>query len=73
LHSHTFARELKELTEPHVRVEILDVLVDLAAADGEISLPEVNQLRQITSSLGLSQQDYNASQQRHRDKLTSLL
>jgi uncharacterized tellurite resistance protein B-like protein len=72
LHSHAFTRELKELTEPHVRLEILDVLVDLAAADGEISLPEVNQLRQLTVSLGLSQADYNASQARHRDKLTSL-
>jgi uncharacterized tellurite resistance protein B-like protein len=72
LHSHSFTRELKELTEPHVRLEVLDVLVDLAAADGEISLPEVTQLRQITTSLGLSQQDYNASQARHRDKLASL-
>ncbi len=72
LHSHVFTRELKELTEPHVRLEVLDVLVDLAAADGEISLSEVNQLRQLTTSLGLSQADYNESQARHRDKLTSL-
>ena len=69
LHTHTFARDLKTLTEPHVRREVLDVLVDLAAVDGEISLPEVNLLRQLTTSLGLTQDDYNDSQSRHRDKL----
>lgn len=69
LHTHGFTRDLKELTEPHVRQEILDVLVDLAAADGEISLPEVNLMRQLTTALGLTQEDYNASQARHRDKL----
>lgn len=69
LHTHAFSRDLKTLTEPHVRREILDVLLDLAAADGEISLPEVNLLRQLTTSLGLTQDDYNESQARHRDKL----
>ncbi|MFW5740215.1 MAG: TerB family tellurite resistance protein, partial [Myxococcota bacterium] len=68
---HMFTRDLKELTEPHVRREILDVLVDLAAADGEIALPEVNLLRQLTTALGLTQADYNASQARHRDKLAT--
>lgn len=71
LHTHKFTRELKELTEPGVRLEILDVLVDLAAADGEISLPEVNLMRQLVASMGLTQQDYNTSQDRHRDKLAT--
>lgn len=71
LHTHEFTRDLKELTEPHVRLEILDVMVDLAAADGEISLPEVNLMRQLTTALGLSQEHYNASQARHRDKLAT--
>jgi len=71
LHTHGFTRDLKELTEPHVRLELLDVMVDLAAADGEISLPEVNLLRQLTTALGLSQELYNASQARHRDKLVT--
>ena len=71
LHTHGFARDLKELTERDVRLEILDVLVDLAAADDEISLPEVNMMRQLTTSLGLTQPDYNASQERYREKLAS--
>lgn len=71
LHTHQFCRDLKRLTEPHVRREILEVLVDLAAVDGEISLPEVNLLRQLTTTLGLSQDDYNTSQARHRDKLST--
>lgn len=70
LHTHGFTRDLKELTEPHVRAEILDVLVDLAAADGQITLPEVNLMRQLTTALGLGQDDYNRSQERHRDKLS---
>ena len=72
VHSHAFTRDLKRLTERNVRLEVLDVLVDLAAADGVIVLSEVNQLRQITTSLGLTQDDYNASQARHIDKLEAL-
>lgn len=67
-----YARALRELTEPGQRREILDVLVDLAAADEEITVAETNVLRQTATALGLSQHDYNASQQRHRDKLKVL-
>lgn len=67
-----YARALRELTEPGQRREILDVLVDLAAADDEITVAETNVLRQTATALGLSQDDYNASQQRHRDKLKVL-
>ena len=38
-------------------------------ADGEITVPEVNLMRQLTTAMGLSQEHYNASQARHRDKL----
>jgi uncharacterized tellurite resistance protein B-like protein len=72
VHAHAFTRDLKQLTGRDMRLEILDVLVDLAAADGVIVLREVNQLRQITTSLGLTQDDYNASQARHLDKLEAL-
>jgi len=65
-------RELKELGDVELRSEVLDVLVDLAAADGQITTPETNALRQITTALGLSQSDYNASQARHRDRLAVL-
>jgi len=70
--SSTYARELLELTEEDFRLELLDALVDLAAADDEITVSETNMLRIIARSLGLSQKHYNASQARHRDKLAVL-
>ena len=51
---------------------VLGALVDLAAADESINLAETNLLRQITKSLGLSQQDYLDAQQHHRQHLDSL-
>ena len=67
-----YSRELVELADRELKVEVLQVLVDLAAVDGEISLAEVNLLRQTSTALGLLQDDYNAAQARHRDKLSSL-
>jgi uncharacterized tellurite resistance protein B-like protein len=66
---HRYCRTLRELGDPELRVELLGVLVDVAAADGVITLAEVNVLRQVTTALGLEQSDYNAAQERHRDKL----
>ena len=68
----SYARELLELCDEDFRVELLDVLVDVAAADGDVSLPEVNMLRGIVKALGLTQAHYNESQARHRDKLAVL-
>jgi uncharacterized tellurite resistance protein B-like protein len=65
-------RTLRELGDTELRREVLDALVDLAAADGRITTPETNLLRQVTTSLGLSQGDYNASQERHRERLSVL-
>jgi len=62
-------RTLRELGDRELRLEVLEALVALAAADGSIDLSEVNLLRQITSSLGLSQDDYNDAQARHREHL----
>lgn len=70
--SHVWPRELKALTTRPLRVEILDLLVDLAAADEEISMAETQLLRRITESLGLTQDDYVHAQSRHRDKLSVL-
>lgn len=66
---HQFVRDIKELAEHHLRFEVLEVLVELATADGELSVVEVNYLRQLTAALGLTQSDYNAVQAKHRDKL----
>jgi uncharacterized tellurite resistance protein B-like protein len=65
----SYARDLLELCAVDFRRELLDVLVDLAAADEVIELSEANMLRGIARALGLTQDDYNASQARHRAKL----
>lgn len=69
---HGWVRDLRELTDREQRLEILDVLLDLAAADGVIDHAEVNYLRRLATQLGLEQQEYNAAQARHRDKLGTL-
>ena len=67
-----FCRTLRELGDRELRVEVLDALLGLAAADGSIEHAEVNVLRQVTGSLGLSQDDYNDAQTRYRDQLAAL-
>jgi len=69
---HTWVRDLRELTDRDQRLEILDVLLNLAAADDEFSISEANYLRRLATALGLEQADYNAAQARHREKLTTL-
>lgn len=64
-----FCRSLVELAERELRVEVLGMLVELAAADGVIATAESNLLRLTTRALGLSQDDYNAAQARHRELL----
>jgi uncharacterized tellurite resistance protein B-like protein len=67
-----FARALVELADEELRREVLGALVGLAAADESINVQETNLLRQITKSLGLSQQDYLEAQQQHRQHLSAL-
>ena len=67
-----YCRALRELGDRELRLEVLAALLGLAAADGVIDQAEVNLLRQVTSSLGLSQDDYNDAQLHHRDKLATL-
>ncbi len=67
-----WVRDLRELAAREERIEILEVLVDLAAADDEIALDEANYLRRLTTALGLEQADYVALQAKHRDKLAVL-
>jgi uncharacterized tellurite resistance protein B-like protein len=65
-----FTRELRDGTDVEVRREVLDVLVDLAAADGSVSHEEANLLRRTTAALGLSPDDYVISQARYRERLS---
>lgn len=67
-----YSRCLLELADRELRLEVLQILVDLAAADGVISTTETNLLRQTSKALGLTQDDYNAAQERHRDRLGTL-
>jgi len=66
------ARALRDLADRDLRLQLLDVLVDVAAADDEICLAETNALRTTAKALGLDQDDYNRAQARHRDKLRVL-
>jgi uncharacterized tellurite resistance protein B-like protein len=67
-----FTRELRDRVDVELRREVLEVLVDLAAVDGEMSLAETDLLRATTSALGLTGEDYLHAQQRHREKLSVL-
>lgn len=64
-----FARTLREQTDTSMRRQVLDVLLSVAAADGKISHDEVVSLRNLTTSLGLSQSDYNELQSKYRELL----
>lgn len=70
INPHSYTRSLRELTDREMRLEVLDVLVDIGAADGELSFSETQLLRRLTGALGLDQQDYNTAQTRHRDRLS---
>ena len=67
-----YLRDLRELTDPETRLQTLEALLELAAADGAVSTAETNLLRRTASGLGLSSDDYNAVQARYRDKLSVL-
>jgi uncharacterized tellurite resistance protein B-like protein len=69
VHATRFTRTLKELGDRELRLHVLEMLIELCAADDELKSPEVVLLRQTTSALGLEQDDYNRLQAVHRDKL----
>ena len=68
----SYARQLKTLTAFDYREVVLATLLELAAADGSISLSENNMLRNVARALGFDQSDYNAAQAKHRDQLAVL-
>ena len=67
-----FTRALVEHADRALRLEVLAVLVELAAADGVLTLSEVSTLRSLATALGLDQSDYNLLQERHKDRLSTL-
>jgi uncharacterized tellurite resistance protein B-like protein len=72
LGDHDWTRDLRELAERELRLEVLEVLVEMAVADEVLKHEEQVQLRRIAKSLSLTQDDYNAIQAKHRDKLSTL-
>ncbi len=64
-----FTRLLVENADEATRLEVLGVLVEMAAADGTIKFEERNVLRNITSAMGLSQSQYNQLQTKYRELL----
>ena len=72
LGDHDWTRDLRELADRELRLEVLEVLVEMAVADHVIKHEEQTQLRRIAKALNLSQDDYNAVQAKHRDKLSTL-
>jgi uncharacterized tellurite resistance protein B-like protein len=72
LGDHDWTRDLRELADRELRLEVLEVLVEMAVADHELKHGEQNQLRRLAKALNLTQADYNAVQAKHRDKLSTL-
>jgi uncharacterized tellurite resistance protein B-like protein len=72
LGDHDWTRDLRELAERELRLEVLEVLVEMAVADHVLKHDEQIQLRRIAKALGLTQEEYNAIQSEHRDKLSTL-
>lgn len=67
-----WARVLKEGMAREGRLDVLDALVEIAAADAVLTTQETNWLRRITTKLALEEADYLALQAKHRDKLAVL-
>jgi uncharacterized tellurite resistance protein B-like protein len=72
LGDHDWTRDLLDLAERELRLEVLEVLVEMGVADGVLKHEEQTQLRRIAKSMGLTQDDYNALQAKHKDKLSTL-
>jgi uncharacterized tellurite resistance protein B-like protein len=72
LGDHDWTRDLRELADRELRLEVLEVLVEMAVADQVLKHDEQTQLRRIAKALSLTQDEYNAVQAKHRDKLSTL-
>ena len=64
-----YTRVIYSGLERWARVEVFEVLMDLAAADDVLDMNETNLLRRIANALGLTENEYVVSQQRHKEKL----
>ena len=72
LGDHDWTRDLRELADRELRLEVLEVLIEMAVADHVLKHDEQVQLRRIAKALNLTQDEYNALQAKHRDKISTL-
>lgn len=68
----TYTRVLYERLTREARLEVLEALLELAAADDVLDMAETNLLRRVARALGLSDDEYVAIQSRHRARLSVL-
>ncbi len=69
LGDHEWTRDLRDLSSRELRLEILEVLVEMGVADEVLKSEEQVQLRRLAKALSLTQDDYNAIQAKHRGTL----
>ncbi len=67
-----FTRDLKAHGDHDLRMQVLELLMKAAAADGEVSTEETVVMRRTAQALGLSQSEYNAVQARYTERLAVL-
>ncbi|RLB50044.1 MAG: hypothetical protein DRH23_05285 [Deltaproteobacteria bacterium] len=72
LGDHDWTRDLRERGGRELRLEVLEVRIEMAVADQVLKHGEQTQLRRIAKALNLTQDEYNALQAKHRDKLSTL-
>ncbi len=63
------SRRFKELSDRKERIQLIDGLFAVAAADDEVSMEEGNEVFRIAEELGLERLDVIAVRTRYRDKL----
>lgn len=62
------ARELRDLTDEAGRLRVLDCVLAVCAADDSITLREEHEVRQVSSELGLTLEQFTAARARFADK-----
>jgi uncharacterized tellurite resistance protein B-like protein len=63
-------REFSRIASREEKLQLLDCLFAVAAAEGGISTAEDNEIRQITNELGLGHPDFIAVRSKWKDQLT---
>ncbi len=66
------SRKFKEMSDHGQRIQLVDGLFAVAAADDEVSLEEGNEVFRIAEELGLERLEVLAVRARYRDKLAEM-